>query len=57
MGIHVRFFPQQGDGRVRYYDMENFLMVRMDQVQRYRMAKDLRKRRMHGHLLSQLSAA
>jgi hypothetical protein len=37
----LRFTPQQGDPQVRYYDMENFLMVRMDQLQRYRMAKDL----------------
>jgi hypothetical protein len=37
----LRFTPQQGDPQVRYYDMENFLMVRMDQMQRYRMAKDL----------------
>lgn len=37
----LRFTPQQGDPQVRYYDMQNFLMVRMDQLQRYRMAKDL----------------
>jgi type III secretion system FlhB-like substrate exporter len=37
----LRFTPQQGDSQVRYYDMENFLMVRMDQLQRYRIAKDL----------------
>jgi hypothetical protein len=37
----LRFTPQQGDPQVRYYDMENSLMVRMDQLQRYRMAKDL----------------
>src|SRR5262249_3853052 len=36
----LRFTPQQGDLQVRYYDMENFLMVRMDQLQHYRMAKD-----------------
>ena len=37
----LRFTPREGDPQVRYYDMENFLMVRMDQLQRYRMAKDL----------------
>jgi hypothetical protein len=37
----LRFTPQEGDPQVRYYDMENFLMVRMDQLQRYRMAKNL----------------
>jgi len=37
----VRFTPKQGDPQVRYYDMENFLMLRMDQVQRFRQAKDL----------------
>lgn len=37
----LRFTPEQGDPQVRYYDMENFLMVRMDQLQRYRMARDL----------------
>ena len=37
----LRFTPQQGDPQVRYYDMENFLMVRMDQLQRYRMDKNL----------------
>jgi len=37
----LRFTPQQGDPQVRYYDMENSLMVRMDQMQRYRAAKDL----------------
>lgn len=37
----LRFTPQQGDPQVRYYDMENSLMVRMDQMQHYRAAKDL----------------
>jgi hypothetical protein len=37
----VRFTPKQGDSQVRYYDMENFLMLRMDQVQRFRQARDL----------------
>ena len=37
----VRFTPKQGDPQVRYYDMENFLMLRMDQVQRYQAAKGI----------------
>ena len=37
----LRFTPRQGDPEVRYYDMENYLMVRMDQLVRYRKAKDL----------------
>lgn len=37
----VRFTPKQGDPSVRYYDMENFLMLRIDQVQRFRKAKSL----------------
>jgi hypothetical protein len=37
----LRFTPLQGDPQVRYYDMENFLMVRMDQLQRYQMANNL----------------
>lgn len=37
----LRFTPRQGDPQVRYYDMENHLMVRMDQLLHYRMAKDL----------------
>ena len=36
----VRFTPKKGDPQVRYYDMENFLLVRIDQVQRYRADKD-----------------
>jgi hypothetical protein len=36
----VRFTPKKGDPQVRYYDMENFLLVRIDQVQRYRANKD-----------------
>lgn len=35
----VRFTPRHGDPCVRYYDEESFLMVRMDQVQRFRMSK------------------
>lgn len=37
----LRFTPKKGDPQVRYYDMENFLLLRMDQVQRYREAKNL----------------
>ena len=37
----LRFTPLRGDPQVRYYDMENFLMVRMDQLERYQMAKNL----------------
>lgn len=37
----VRFTPNQGDPQIRYYDMENFLMLRMDQVQRYQAAKGI----------------
>lgn len=38
--LAVRFTPKKGDPQVRYYDAENFLMVRMDQVQRYRESRD-----------------
>jgi hypothetical protein len=37
----LRFTPKKGDPQVRYYDMENFLLLRMDQVQRFREAKTL----------------
>ncbi len=37
----VRFTPKQGDPDIRYYDMENYLLVRMDQVQRYSPANSL----------------
>jgi hypothetical protein len=37
----LRFTPKKGDPQVRYYDMENFLLLRMDQVQRFRQAKGL----------------
>jgi hypothetical protein len=37
----VRFTPRQGDSQVRYYDMENHLMVRMDQVQRMKQANNI----------------
>jgi hypothetical protein len=37
----VRFTPKQGDPQVRYYDMENFLLLRMDQVQRFKAAKGI----------------
>jgi len=37
----LRFTPKKGDPQVRYYDMENFLLLRIDQVQRYRQAKGL----------------
>ena len=39
----LRFTPSQGDPQVRYYDSENFLMVRMDQVQRFRESKNGRE--------------
>jgi len=39
--LAVRFSPKKGDAQVRYYDMENYLLLRMDQVQRFRQAKDL----------------
>jgi hypothetical protein len=37
----LRFTPKKGDPLVRYYDMENSLLLRMDQVQRFREAKNL----------------
>ena len=37
----VRFTPKQGDPDVRYYDMETYLLVRMDQVQRHRPGNGL----------------
>ena len=37
----LRFTPRQGDAQVRYYDMENHLLVRMDQVQRFRQANSI----------------
>ncbi len=37
----LRFTPKKGDPQVRYYDMENFLLLRMDQVQRYQAAKGI----------------
>jgi hypothetical protein len=37
----LRFTPKKGDPQVRYYDMENFLLLRMDQVQRFHEAKNL----------------
>jgi len=36
----VQFTPRRGDPVVRYYDPETFLMVGMDQVQRFRQSKD-----------------
>jgi hypothetical protein len=36
----LKFVPKFGDPQVRYYDCENFLMVRMDLVQRIRLRKD-----------------
>lgn len=35
----VRFTPRNGDPEVRFYDYETFLLVRMDQVQRFRWNK------------------
>jgi hypothetical protein len=37
----LRFTPRKGDPQVRYYDMENFLLLRMDQVQRFRQANNI----------------
>jgi hypothetical protein len=34
------FTPKVGDRQIRYYDCENFLMVRMDLAQRVRRSKD-----------------
>ena len=39
--LAVRFTPKKGDPQVRYYDMESYLLVRMDQVQRFHQAKGL----------------
>lgn len=36
----VRFTPHEGDPQVRFYDYETFLLVRMDQVQRFRWNKN-----------------
>jgi hypothetical protein len=36
----LRFTSKSGDPQVRYYDCENFLMVRMDLVERIRLQKD-----------------
>ncbi len=36
----LRFVPKQGDPHVRFYDAETFLLVRMDQVQRFRENKN-----------------
>jgi hypothetical protein len=41
LALALRFTPKKGDPQVRYYDAENFLMVRMDQVQRLPQAKGL----------------
>jgi hypothetical protein len=41
LALALRFTPKKGDPQVRYYDTENFLMLRMDQVQRLRQAKGL----------------
>ncbi len=35
----LRFTPRNGDPEVRFYDYETFLLVRMDQVQRFRWTK------------------
>lgn len=36
----LRFTPKAGDPQVRYYDCENFLMIRIDSVERIRLQKD-----------------
>ena len=36
-----RFTPRHGDQQVRYYDSETFLLVRMDQVQRFKQANNI----------------
>ncbi len=35
----LRFTPRNGDPQIRYFDTESFLMVRLDQVQRFRDTK------------------
>lgn len=37
----LRFTPKHGDPHVRFYDSETFLMVRMDQVQRFKQANNI----------------
>jgi hypothetical protein len=38
--LGVRFVPHEGDPVIRFYDSETFLLVRMDQVERFRRTKD-----------------
>lgn len=38
--VGVRFTPHEGDPVMRFYDSETFLLVRMDQVERFRRTKD-----------------
>lgn len=38
--VGVRFIPHEGDPVMRFYDSETFLLVRMDQVERFRRTKD-----------------
>lgn len=36
----LKFTPQKGDACMRFYDEQTFLLLRMDQVQRFRTSKD-----------------
>lgn len=38
--VGLRFTPHEGDPVMRFYDAETFLLVRMDQVERFRRTKD-----------------
>jgi hypothetical protein len=38
--VGLRFTPHEGDPVMRFYDSETFLLVRMDQVERFRLTKD-----------------
>lgn len=38
--LGLRFTPHEGDPVMRFYDSETFLLVRMDQVERFRLTKD-----------------
>ena len=40
----VRFTPRQGDSFVCFYDRETFLLVRTDQIQRFRVNNQGRER-------------
>lgn len=38
--VGLRFTPHQGDPVIRFYDSETFLLVRIDQVERFRRTKN-----------------